>query len=134
MLLFPFAHFFSSYCAVLDAFDSLALQSAYKAGLPASATTKASKKSWCQLTAEEGETAKPGTRIATISPSGEGVAQDAPFEKVELQTAFPKQRENDKKEIPKEASIFQGKTKNRLSQNQLQKHLQDFHVRIDTSC
>ncbi|XP_023512505.1 uncharacterized protein LOC111777232 isoform X4 [Cucurbita pepo subsp. pepo] len=64
--------------------------------------------SWCQLTAEEGETAKPGTRIATISPSGEGVAQDAPFEK--------------------------GKTKNRLSQNQLQKHLQDFHVRIDTSC
>ncbi|XP_023512506.1 uncharacterized protein LOC111777232 isoform X5 [Cucurbita pepo subsp. pepo] len=90
--------------------------------------------SWCQLTAEEGETAKPGTRIATISPSGEGVAQDAPFEKVELQTAFPKQRENDKKEIPKEASIFQGKTKNRLSQNQLQKHLQDFHVRIDTSC
>ncbi|XP_022986389.1 uncharacterized protein LOC111484139 isoform X3 [Cucurbita maxima] len=52
---------------------------------------------WCQLTAEEGETSKPSTRIATISKSGEWVAQDAQFEK--------------------------GKTKNRLSQNQLQKHL-----------
>ncbi|XP_022986388.1 uncharacterized protein LOC111484139 isoform X2 [Cucurbita maxima] len=64
---------------------------------------------WCQLTAEEGETSKPSTRIATISKSGEWVAQDAQFEKVELQTALPKQRENYKKEIPKEASCSRAK-------------------------
>ncbi|KAG7010740.1 hypothetical protein SDJN02_27536, partial [Cucurbita argyrosperma subsp. argyrosperma] len=84
MLLFPLAHFFSCYCAVLNAFDSLALQDSQRTRLVYQRQRQQRlqrRGNWCQLTAEEGETSKPSTRIATISKSGEGVAQDASFEK-----------------------------------------------------
>ncbi|XP_022986390.1 uncharacterized protein LOC111484139 isoform X4 [Cucurbita maxima] len=110
MLLFPFVHFFL--VIALCSMHSIHLLCSQRTRLVYQRQRQQRlqrRGNWCQLTAEEGETSKPSTRIATISKSGEWVAQDAQFEKVELQTALPKQRENYKKEIPKEASCSRAK-------------------------